>query len=425
MGTVRQALQLSLLALAAGCNCSDNPPPPRCLVTNRGVDALLIAGERSTVSFGLNIDCGSPELNASAPKADQVTVEVLDPANKAVLHLSLTPRQVDSALVLADLTFTPGQPGPWHLSATFEPSIGRVQLDVEVAEMHHDAGFRVVAWNGPADCEQYDLTEAGTVLCLQAVADPDSEKIVTASQTLSASGYALDHNALWRWIAGDAGVVVRMIDDGGMFQTTHTFNVGSAVWGGLAAEGGSGWLLELENKQGPFSLFHLRPSPDGGTPSDRTEVTGGRTFGIVKSQVGVAAHADGRVIQTDSSLILERPDGGSEEPAADGTSLLGADSQGLWILHQSNLVLIAPGAAGLDRATLALPGSLAMIRRHNPVVGAFPPVLARGMTPRPDGTRLALEAWDVGSLFEPVSSATRSHAFARSIDGKSLKIFDR
>jgi hypothetical protein len=78
------------------------------------------------------------------------------------------------------------------------------------------------------------------------------------------------------------------------------------------------------------------------------------------------------------------------------------------------------------KATLPLPrGTFLGWRRRQSLGAPLVPIAGDFAIPRLQDAKISLEVFDAGAGFAPVSAATRRHAFARSLDGQQLKIFDR
>jgi hypothetical protein len=191
-----------------------------------------------------------------------------------------------------------------------------------------------------------------------------------------------------------------------------------------------------------LALIHLHPEDDGGLSSDERVVPGATSVGVPYFVDGLAVNSSGLMVTDEGALVttaraiaILSPDGGMESLPFDGP-FAGSDSDALWLSRRDNyspittLSAIGWTDAGVREATLPLPsGPLGDYRTFvspsNTVVGSFPPILRGAIVPRFEAGHIALEAYDPGEGYAPVSSATRRHAFARSLDGGAVKIFDR
>lgn len=118
-----------------GCNCKETcffTPVTGPGETNHNPG---VAGRPYTVQMpvpGNTSSCGANQF------ATSVTARVVDPTNRAIDSMVAMP--LDGEHKPAEITFTPVMPGPYHLTARFEPSFGLVQTDVWVAADRSDAG---------------------------------------------------------------------------------------------------------------------------------------------------------------------------------------------------------------------------------------------------------------------------------------------
>jgi hypothetical protein len=95
------------------------------------------------------------------------------------------------------------------------------------------------------------------------------------------------------------------------------------------------------------------------------------------------------------------------------------------------LIAVAPTGGGFRAVEVSLPEGVEFERANLATRGRPPTVLmfadnaAPTVIPRLDGERIALELYEVGADFQPVRFASSRNAFAWSLDGGTLKIFDR
>src|SRR4051812_23563615 len=146
-------------ALAVGgCECK-----PTCFLTPiTGPGEVShgpgIVGRPYTVKMpvpGNSSSCGEPVFPTS------VTARVVDPNNKAIDSTVATP--LDGEHMPAEIHFTPLLPGPYHLTARFDPGFGLVQTDVWIAADRSDAGVHTLPV--PYECARWDQLD-DQVFCI-------------------------------------------------------------------------------------------------------------------------------------------------------------------------------------------------------------------------------------------------------------------
>lgn len=148
---------VAALALG-GCNCKETcfftpVTGPGEINHNPGV-----VGRPYTVKMpvpGNTSSCGENKF------ATSVTVRVVDPNNMPVD--ATTGSSLDGERTPAEITFTPVLPGPYHLTARFEPSFGLVQTDVWIAADRSDAGTHSLPV--PFECARWDQLD-DRVFCI-------------------------------------------------------------------------------------------------------------------------------------------------------------------------------------------------------------------------------------------------------------------
>jgi hypothetical protein len=232
-----------MLACLVAAACS--PPPPSFPILCSGgagggpnatsptdLEPIGLVGTSMGVTLTLATssfcgDAGSGEL--------QVVTEVLDPFNRAVEHTA-TPATATPAGRSTTVTFVPAQPGSYHLSAHFGPSLGFEQADLDVAADRTGApnqSFRL-----PTQCEVLEQVPSGLRLCLE------SGRLSLFRDQLSVQSFEVDDFA----VAGQAvwmihgGLVSRWLDSSGQALT-------QAQLGTDAVGLGPGFtLLALENE---------------------------------------------------------------------------------------------------------------------------------------------------------------------------------
>jgi hypothetical protein len=426
-----------LIALGAIFGCPPPPQPPVCVVSELPFDQLLFPGQVANVSVGLVGSCREL-ISGNVHVADEVKFEVFDPDDQPVAFTASAPeRRGDSSSFTntAVVTFTPQRAGPYRVTAAFEPGIGRTQQTIEAITWRGDAGFRVLpAESLPRACIQYGVTAQGTILCtLERY--PAIDVVTDRGQTLVGDSFALDEDVLWRGTIRDAGID-RLVDDGGMFELTH--RVANMVPGNMEARDGGLWLAARLGSQGLDTIVrHLQPEPDGGmTIEVKASVPNFYTDGMAVAEDLIVLCNSG-VAPSGASIV---PIKGVQRFSLPLGQFTGADEGTLWIAGNNNdifAVQLTPALPVLGplRVPRIVPGKLPnqALSPWSPIVrsstvgdgGAPTTPPPHSALPRIDGTRLTFEVFDAGSEYFQVRNATRKHAFARSVDGKWLKIFDR
>jgi hypothetical protein len=200
---LRMTLVAGLCGLLAGCapgglqeGCSRrlnsiDPPPP----------AVVLTGPVATVEMTLPIIVVCP---AGAPEASGVTTGVLDGVNAAVPS-SATPPSTSTEGYSTSMSFTPDSGGVYTLSATFEPSIGSSQRQVQVVS---DLSAAPPLDRADA-CSSFERLETA-VICRRA-GSLEVRRAGAAVQTLTAEASLAAGRVLWVWAQGN---VTRYEDTG-------------------------------------------------------------------------------------------------------------------------------------------------------------------------------------------------------------------
>jgi hypothetical protein len=414
---------LALFVTCQACQCAPTGEA-QCLASQRAVDGFLIAGKPSTVTVGVVAVCPNSDGQRSRA-ADQVTVEVFDPDDQPVAftvsEINRTPGDV-IVPTSVEVSFTPDRVGGWRINTTFEPGIGRTSQVVQALEQRTDAGVRVVAVDLPG-CTQYAVTELGTVLCGTVNPHSGPSGVATSrGQRLSGSVFAVDQNAVWS-LSHASGTLERWVDDGSALKLSHSLN--TELFGGFVAPHSGGLWMSGSHPMAPSSVSVVRVEPelDGGLSLQKRATA---PIGVVRGMmVGDALFFSNE----GSAVVTFLADGGSQNVTVPPGPFVGTDETTLWIESAVNggLAAFRPRVGTPLQASVSLPlsglPSFAMMVPFTPVVGS----LGGGTpaVPRFDGTQITLEYFDPGPDYAGVSSANSKHAFARSIDGKLLKIFDR
>jgi hypothetical protein len=433
------------IALCVGC---PPPAPPFCQVTERRFDRFLVPGEPVKLTVGFDEGCAhfGPEPTTTIHVADQVMVEVRNPDDEAVAFTVTAPMRTPgnfSFANTAEITFTPDRPGSYRVNAIFEPAIGRSQQVIEAVTPRPDAGVRVIPVTLPSDCQQYAVTDLGTVLCAYGVMnnsriDEQSTLATHRGQSLEAVAVAMDQNVVWRLTT--EGTLERLVDNGTSLEATHSrARMQVANSHAMAAGDGALWLASGQADQHPFFKAYLvavRPAPDGGLDVEDKGLTE-----FVPGAVTVdekAARIYGFTNTGNAPLVISFfPDGGSSRFPVTG-NLAGPEGDTFWfITNFVNLTAVRQAGDAVLRSSVSLPKGIINLNSQRvlspstvivPTAEPFRGGLAVNppfAVPRFDGTSIVLETYDTGREYQSVSSATSRHAFARSIDGKSIKIFSR
>jgi hypothetical protein len=430
-----RATHLKLLSLLALCSSCAQPPPQVCNATERRFERYVRPGEPVALTVGFDVQCQSgPVPLTPSLVADEVTAEVWNPDDQAVPFTVTKPVRSPGDFFFdntAVLTFTPERPGKYRVNATFEPGIGRSQQVIEVVSLKTDAGERTIPVTLPENCVQYAITDLGTVLCTHSLrntgrADDEVALDTHRGQRFSGIQYAVDQNVVWRLAGDEVGTLERLVDNGLSLESTHRRpGVRVEFWHPMAAGNGALWLASgnLLGLTESF-LIAVRPAPDGGLDIDQKLLTNFVPGGVTAN--ATATRIFGGTKTGERAVLSYFPDGGSARVTASG-EFAGADSESLWFSTTSGtlMALQQVGNAQL-RGSLTLPAGASGVRLGG-ILSPATPIVSGPLVvvPRFDGTSIALENYEPGVGFHAVSSATGRHAFARSLDGKSVKIFDR
>jgi hypothetical protein len=436
---------LAVIALCAGC---PPPAPPFCQVSERRFDRFLVPGEPVKLTVGFDESCAhfGPEPTAPFHVADQVTVEVRNPDDEAVAFTVTDPVRAPGNGFFSNtavISFTPDRPGSYRVNAVFEPSIGRSQQVIEAVTPRGDAGVRIIPVTLPYSCEQYAVTDLGTVLCTHALLnngsiDPEITVDTHRGQRFKALRLAVDGNAVWRLTVG--GTLERLLDNGTSLELTHSRGGMEVAFShAIGAGNGELWLASGQaDQQANFFNAYLiaaRPAPDGGLEVEKKGLTEFIPGALSVDETAARLYA--RLNAGGSVLISYFPDGGSSRFPVTG-DYVGADGETLWFLAGfETLTAMRQIGNALLRASVSLPNGV-IDRNFRSVLSPATVVVSTAqlatsgqpansprVVPHFNGTSIMLHSYDTGREYQPVSSATDRHAFARSIDGKSVKIFDR
>ena len=217
----------------------------------------------------------------------------------------------------------------------------------------------------------------------------------------------------------------RSVSDGGPFVVTQhgeeptDFKAESL----LVSTATDTWLVSGTDD---LKVSRLIPLADGGI--DRAE----RSLPIGGPGIALLVRPEVIAVSTPARLFLLRSDGGTEfTPTAVGFA--GADPDTVWFFDPPQLTAMSLAGTCVIYSAVVIPaGSLAFqlgapgaTSLGRSPLRFFPPIVKPGLVPRFDGRTITLEAYDAGPDYQAIQSATRTHAFAVSLDGGSVKIFDR
>ncbi len=194
------ALLALLTCVTLGCNQFHTGPP--CLF-NPAADAGQLSApvglpgriEEVQIPIPARVLCRS----VTFPTGAEVTV--VDPSNLPV-EVKAQPFPSPGSGPLT-FSFVPQLPGPYHVTARFEPDFGNTQTDVQIAVDRTDAG--VIERPMPFECARFEIAQ-GVDFCL----DPDAGQLVTvvggqAVSRVDAWGFAQAPTQSGVWVAADGG----------------------------------------------------------------------------------------------------------------------------------------------------------------------------------------------------------------------------
>jgi hypothetical protein len=330
------------------------------------------------------------------------------------------------------------------VNAKFEPGIGEPHTNFTVIPTPGDAGVRIAPVNFPAACWQYAVTALGTVLCAS-----QDELVTQRDEHIPGKFFAINGNVVWSVTAGPSPGIERRVDDGTSFKMTHRIERPLPAVAFLQAGLEDAYLLpEVPPSFMPGDAFpallRVRSSPDGG---------------LLTEKLAAASEAEvrGMTVRTDDVLLLGvtsagQPrvtsllaDGGFRQFPSPFGGGMGGDDAVLWgrddlqMPHRAQLLALRPSGSQLTRAELTLPSSVGILPLSRLAISPWSPLFpmspefdltGRPLNPRVvlpwfDGSNIRLEYFDPGPDYAQVVSATRTHAFARSLDGKTVKVFSR
>ena len=157
------------------------------------------------------------------PMAGTATVSLIDPNNRPFTAFTSS-ASAAQGVTNQTTVFTPNLPGTWQLVVTFEPSLGRVQLPIDVAdERLQTTRYTAGVPYDPVDCvAQPFMTHRGLVLCeldggihTQREGGPD---VVIAGTQLVVLG-----DTVWAQVGGS---LTRFTDTGSELRVDATATLG-------------------------------------------------------------------------------------------------------------------------------------------------------------------------------------------------------
>lgn len=204
------------------------------------------------LSLSLSSSSGSTFLcdgTATAKSAESVTVRVLGPDNRPVPDVTSKLNGGSFGFDTASVSFTPTQPGPYHVEVMFEPSLSLQQTDVWVALDRRQAA---PAFATNQRCTHYAVSPSGTWWC-------GTEQSLRA--TLSDGGthlfatrvgqYLLAQDTVWAY-SPDAGMQrFHETSEGFALDTDAPCALSPATWSGV---GGTAASIVVAT---PFELREL------------------------------------------------------------------------------------------------------------------------------------------------------------------------
>ena len=414
-----------LTAVSHGMACG-NQVSNQCDSIPLAVERMLLPGQQTTLGLGLKVRCSSSPV----PVVENVFVEVFSPSNKQVPFTVSFPivaepsTGVDAGTdLVVDVTFTPTQPGSWHLGARFEPNFGTAQQDINVVEWRGDASVETVSLNGVVDCSHFLGTDKGALLCLRSRKQATEAIVVNrANQQIEFESLTAEHDVVWRAFGGR---LERLVDDGASLQISNSGQLTVGQQSNLRIVGNEVWVYTIRNAVG--ELTRAIPVPaDGGLELERFATL----FDVTGSALALMVKPAGILLADSFDLTQLSPDGGRHKIGGEAT-LAGSDSDAIWFWTTRGLEAVSPRADSFHRFRSAIPLPSSYLDPGDPF-RSFSPVIplsrgpneARGVA-RLDPNGIVVEMFDSGVSYEPISSASRRSAYARSLDGKSVRIFSR
>lgn len=215
--TMRSACwHLLTILLVSGLGCgSATPPrkPPPCDLSFATSFAFAEGIEGQPVT----VEVVQPVARCGLEPAEvRVVASVIAPSNTPFedVRVDFAPYDPSNGSSSAKVTFTPSMAGTWQVIATFEPSLGRVQLPVEVAQNRSKTPRTSIELPfSPNECVgQPWRTTAGTVLCSrQGIVEVAPHGVFDERSSFRGAVLSVLGNTVW---SSTQEVLTRRIDTG-------------------------------------------------------------------------------------------------------------------------------------------------------------------------------------------------------------------
>lgn len=296
--------------------------------------------------------------------------------------------------------------------------------------MGGDGGFTTTNWPQHPDCDALDVTTNGTVICRLKKSDggvhwrahragvPDVDHHSDALVVDGDAVWAVSGKSLSGWQSESNGLRLTHSVEAPIPQEPRFANLPPV----LTSSGGVPWIYANTR------LIAGTPSPDGGVAFTHREFRG-PDGGPVGPPTAIAVREQRALMLSCARDLCDAYvatlDGGSPVRMAAGNMHLGTELGFVWTSAPVRIDAFSPEPTGARAAGVVLPPATELYWG----AGANVPLLQVGTgkiaVPRVIGAAVVLEAFDPGADFEPVSSASATHAFAWSKDGTRLKLLAR
>ncbi len=344
-------------------------------------------------------------------KVLEVITEVLDPMNRPVEHTRTAAPGFSTTV-----TFTPKEPGDYHLSARFEPSIGTQQVDVVVAK--DMTATTTTALNTSVPCRALEVMPSGLVLC-QTSASLRVYRDGALLQSLESDEFAVSGNVVW---STRIGVVQRQVDLGGALGLGPAVKLNTAI-GDTAMK----LVATADQLVASGSMGTVRIALQGGmlVETKRMYRYIGQGAGLVTGDLNLLLFwepqgtSQGRLCRYN---LNTSNDLGCQELGR--VELLGSDAAGHWSHGDSTLRVDSLGADGkVQSATMAFNGiPFTGVPFTNTHVEASPAIATTEgfhLVPRLTATGIILDAYQLPEGFVPKGGTTTALR-AEHPDGRQL-----
>lgn len=383
----RVALFLGLVCLGLSCGsgeqfvgvvpCSGGTGAQGGSGGGGGTTPALVGTEVTVPLMLVRFVCGQ-----TLPVLTGVDTTVYGPDNLPIEHTHSQPATTSSGVYEVDVKLTPTQPGNYHLSAVFQPSLGVVQADIFVARDFTQVTPDLTVLSPIAsNCSHFGLTRDRAVIC-QSGATVRVLRDEAQVNSLVAQGFAVDQDRVWvlqntlvtRWRDTGSGPLVEELPQ---LQYTGT---GQPV---LVLPGPDDvWVADTQQ------VSRWQQAPDAGAfVKLETHVLNNTSPGFTNQVIG-ARNANGLTLAYDHGVCAGRGDGGVKCERVEGSLPMGATPHGLWTNAQDGVTatLYAPGSVA-SVMTMRAPQFTAWRAQQGawPVSGAYSMVF--------DGTAPVLAKW--------------------------------